>query len=273
MFNRIYDERYYLDENREKEIKELLDLQSIWNDGINIQKENYSSLLKEYNSFIKTVTKLIDELSFDKDTLIKLNIITKLIYNGLFSYEQVFTRNVGTSNILECSLGLNVINGVGSCRHVAEFISDVIPNSKVLTCLTECKKPFTKEADHMINLGEYDKVYYGFDAFNGGRVLEFHDDFKIIPVDESIDTYFNYKPYAEIIFYKRSFEEIKIFLRRIKENERSLISVKDEMFIEQLTTLSLETKTSKSIINDFRSDTRENLDRINEQIKIKRLFA
>jgi len=98
----------------------------------------------------------------------------------------------------------------------------------------------------------------------------------MIPLDESIDIYFNYKPYAEIIYYKRSLEEIRDFLKQCKENNGQPISVKEERAIELLANLFLDMNTSKNIISDFKSDTRGQLDAINEQIKeikIKRLYA
>lgn len=276
MSNRIYDERYYLDEKRNDEIKELLELQSIWQGYIDSDKETYSSLIKDYNSYINVISKLVNELNYDKDNLTKLSIITKLIYKGLFSYEQVFTRGEDASSVLNCKLGLNIIEGIGSCRHVSEFIQDVIPTSRVLTCLTECKNPFKAEANHMINLAEYNKVFYGFDAYNGGRVLKFEDNFKMVPVDENIETYFNYKPYAEIIYYKRSLEEIRDFLKQCADCQNTVISGLDEIDVELKVIEMLDTNTSKSIISDFRSDTRLQLDSIKEQIKeikIKRLYV
>jgi len=165
MGNRIYDERYYLDPNREEEIKELLDMQSVWLEYVDSDKEKYVQLINDYNLYINVVSKLIDELSWNKDNLTKLNIITKLIHSGLFSYGQIFTSGNSASSVLNSKLGLNVIEGNGFCRHLSNFISDVIPTSKVLTCVTKCVNPFKEEANHMINLLEYDGVFYGFDAF------------------------------------------------------------------------------------------------------------
>lgn len=275
MFLRYYDERYYLDENRKEEIDYLLESQKIWQFGIEEERQTYATLINDYNSYIKKISKLINELDYGKDNLSKLCIITKLIHNGIFSYEQVFTRENDTSTILNSRLGLNIIDGSGCCRHISEFIWDVIPESRVITCVTECKNPLKNEANHMINLGEYNGEFYGFDAYNGGRILKFEDEFKIVPVDDTIKTYFNYKPYAEIIYYKRSLEEIREFLNYCKEN-KGVLSRKDELFIYFLTDKCLEIKTSKDMISDFRSDTRLELDNIEEQIKeikIKRIYA
>ena len=272
---RYYDERYYLDENRKEEIEYLLEAQKIWECGIEEEKKAYVSLISDYNSYIKIVSKLINELDYGKDNLSKLSIITKLLHDGTFSYGQVFTRESNASTILNSYLGLNIIDGSGCCRHISEFIWDVIPESRVLTCVTECKNPLKEEADHMINLAEYNGVFYGFDAFNGGKLLKFEDEFKMIPVNDEIKTFFYYKPYAEVMFYKRSLESIREFLKHCKEN-KGLLSKDEELFTYFLTEKSLETNTSKEMINDFKSDTRLQLDNIEEQIKeikIKRLYA
>ena len=275
MFLRYYDERYYLDENRKREINYLLESQKIWEDEMKLEKQNYITLISDYDSYIKIVSKLINELDYNKDDLSKLSIITKLIYDGIFSYGQVFTRGSDASTILNCKLGLNIIDGLGLCRHISEFIWDVIPSSGILTCVTKCRNPLRKEANHMINLVKYNGAFYGFDAYNGGKILKFEDKFKMVPVDYTIKTHFNYKPYAEVMFYKRSLEEIREFLIQCREN-KGLISRNDEFFIELLTNSCLEEKASKEMINDFKRDTRLQLDNIEEQIKeikIKRLYV
>jgi len=276
MFLRYYDERYYLDENRKREISYLLESQKIWEDEMELEKQNYRTLISDYDSYIKIISKLVNELNCCKDNLSKLNIITKLMYNGIFSYENTFFKELDASSILQCKLGLNIVDGYGCCRHTAEFIQDVIPESKTLTCVTKCKKPFRKEANHMVNLAEYNGLVYAYDAYNGGALLKFDEDFRMIPLDETIKTYFSYKPYAEIIYYKRSLKEIRDFLELCKESRNSIITKDDENFLHALTCLSLDTKESKDMINDFKSDTRVQKDNIKEQIKeikIKRIYA
>lgn len=230
-------------------------------------RKTYASLICDYNSYIKIVRKLVNELDYGKSNLSKLSIITKLIHNGVFSFENTFGIKNDILDILDCKDGLNVLWGSACCRHVSGFVSDVVPDSRVLTCVTEVKNPFKKEANHVVNLTQYNDIFYAFDATRGGVVFKFDDNFRMIPVDDRIKTFYNYKPYAEIVLYKRTLEEIRNFLQQCKENKGILLSKEEEKSIELFTIDCLDAKASKDMINDFRSDTALQMEGIKEQIK------
>ena len=168
-------------------------------------------------------------------------------------------------DIIRSKPGINILEGMGCCRHFAGFINDVMPLSTGLTCVGEVCNPYNNEANHVINKINYDGNIYGFDAFNEGIVFDFISDFEMMSIDEDIKENLYYKPYAEIVFYKRSFEEVKCFLEQVKKNGNKKITAKEAKEISL--SAALNVYCSSDLIMDFRSDTKKQLDSINEQIK------
>ena len=264
MENRTYDERYYLDENNTYEREFLLNEQRFWNIREIYNNILYSSLIKDYDSYIKVATKLVDELTPNIDELSKINTTMYLLKDGVFSYNDNLSSVVPIIDIISSKLGLNILEGNGCCRHFASFINDIM-NSTNLTCVGEVDNPFTSEANHVINKINYNGNIYGFDAFNEGVLFDFTSEFEMVSIDEDYDERLFYKPYAEVIFYKRSFESIKSFLEQIKKNGKEKITSKE---IEEISFMArLNVCFNKDLISDFKSDTSILLESINEQIK------
>lgn len=265
MVVRYYDERCYLSENNDLERKYILNEQEAWNCMYEIETNNYSPLINSYNLYIELVKKLIDEVTPSKDDLSKIHIIMNLLMDGIFSYSDKFELTSGHIDILYSNTGINILYGKGSCRHVSGFISDIMPGSRILTCVGEKDNPYESEGNHTINLIDYNGKKYGFDAINGGILYNFISEFEMVPIDKEIKPHLNYKPYGEIMFFRRSFEEIKELLEQIKKNGNSTISY------EQLSDIALSSQLSiasnMDIIEDFLSDSRSQVRSIKEKIK------
>ena len=228
----------------------------------------YSSLINDYKDYIKIVSKLVDEIVPNKDDLTKINIIMHLIRNGVFSYPNNFEDKTPCVDILKSKLGLNILDGYGCCRHFSSFINDIMPQSISLTCVGEVDNNFESEANHVINKVEYEGEIYAFDAFNNA-LFEYINEFEMKQIHEEEDMILYYKPYAEIMFYKRTFEEIKEFLKQIKESGNKSITAQKLRIIESYTRVKI--CMSKDLIQDFKSDTKEQMKIIKEQIEdIKR---
>ena len=262
---RYYDERYYLGENNDLERKWLLYEQCKWTVICDCEKANCAPLITDYNLYIKLVKKLIDEITPSKDDLGKIHTIMNLIMDGIFSYSDNFRNTSSRVDILYSKPGVNILYGKGSCRHVGGFISDVMPDSRILTCVGEKDNPYESEVNHVINLIDYNGKKYGFDAYNRGILYNFISEFEMESVNDDVNDCLNYKPYGEIMFYRRSFEEIKELLEQIKKNGNSTISY------EQLSDIALSSQLSiasnMDIIEDFLSDSRSQVRSIKEKIK------
>ena len=262
---RYYDERCYLDVSNELERIYLLHAQEEWNYMYDKEANHYSQLINSYNLYIELVKKLIDEITPSKDDLSKIHTIMNLLMEGIFSYSDKFEISSGRIDILHSKDGINILYGKGSCRHVSSFISDVMPQSRILTCVGEVNMPYESEANHTINLIDYDGKKYGFDAINGGILYNFTNEFEMVPIDKETTPHLYYKPYCEIMFFRRSFVEIKELLEQIKKNGNSAISH------EQLSDIALSSYLSiasnMDIIEDFLSDSRSQVRGIKEKIK------
>lgn len=262
---RYYDERCYLNENNELERKYILNEQKEWNYMYEKEANNYSQLINSYKSYIELVKKLIEEITPSKDNLSKIHTIMNMMMDGIFSYSDNFELTSGHIDILYSNTGINILYGKGSCRHISGFISDVMPDSKILTCVGEKDNPYESEGNHTINLIDYDGKKYGFDGTNGGILYNFISEFEMKPVNADVKDSLNYKPYGEIMFFRRSFVEIKELLEQIKKNGSSTISH------EQLSDIALSSQLSiasnMDIIEDFLSDSRSQIRSIKEKIK------
>ena len=262
---RYYDERYYLDVSNELERIYLLHAQEEWNYMYEKEANNYSQLINSYNLYIELVKKLIDEITPSKNDLSKIHTIMNLLMEGIFSYSDKFEIASGHIDILHSNDGINILYGKGSCRHVSSFISDVMPQSRILTCVGEVNMPYESEANHTINLIDYDGKKYGFDAINGGILYNFINEFEMVPIDKETKPHLYYKPYCEIMFFRRSFVEIKELLEQIKKNGSCTISFQELSDIALSSQLSIA--SNMDIIEDFLSDSRSQVRGIKEKIK------
>jgi len=265
MESRAYDERYYLDESNVYEREFLLTEQRFWNIRETYDSILYSSLIKDYESYIKIASKLVDEITPNKDDLSRISTIMHLIRKGIFSYSGSFKDTIPSTDVIKSRMGINVLEGSGCCRHFAGFISDIMPESSLLTCVGEVKNPFLSEANHVINKIIYNGKIYGFDAFNDGIIFDFLDEFEMMSIDRVYSETLYYKPYAEILFYKRTFEEIKTLLEQIKKSDKKSISALEVS--EIVLDVSLNIMKNKEMINDFKSDTKLQMENIEGQIK------
>lgn len=264
MERNAYDERYYLDEEHIYEREFLLNEQRFWSirriyDGI-----LYSDLIKDYESFIKLVSNLVNDVTPSKDELSKINTIMYLIRDGVFSYTNSFQEKTPCIDLIQTKAGINILEGKGCCRHIASIINDIMPEFTHLTCVGEIDNPFQSEANHVINKIVYDGKIYGYDAFNG-MLFDFISEFEMISVDRVYNETLYYKPYAEVLFYKRGLEEIKVFLEQIKKCGKKSISPWEVS--EIALDVSLSIMCNKKLINDFKCDTRRQMESIKEQIK------
>lgn len=269
---KYYDERYYLTMFGVVERRIL----KLWKEKVNVDKneemKNYSSLIDDYNSYIKLASKLVEELSLKDNSISIALTISVLIESGTFSYGNFLKGSY--DDILDTKLGLNVLNGMACCRNVSCFIDDIFSEldreCDVLTVVkleeNNQKKALTSKANHMINLIYYDNVPYGFDMLhNIGSLYYFKNAFEILPVDLKEETYMYYKPYIELVYGNRSFEYIKEKLKFLKENGR--LSITQEEFKEIITETDEKLCSNISLVKDFLFDTNERMETIHGKVK------
>lgn len=269
---KYYDERYYLTMIGVFESRML----ELWKEKVNEEKSNevnnYFPLIDDYNLYVKTAAKLVEELSIKDNSISMALMISALIESGTFSYDS-FTKD-SCEDILISKLGLNILNGTGCCRNVCSFINDIFNvldrKNDILTVIkleeNNKKKALTSKANHMINLIYYNNTPYGFDMMsNMGSLYYFKSAFELLPVDSKEETYMYYKPYLEIVYQNRSFEYIKEKLKYLKESGKLAITQEEFRWIIIETDEKL--CSNISLVKDFLFDTNERMESINEKIK------
>lgn len=107
-----------------------------------LQQQNLE-LIKKYQIVLKTVSEFINNQISTQDTLMKCGALTYLIWEGLLSKNQNFIYDArNESNVLDCPgyLGMDVINGVGCCRHISSIAYDILKFDNVnLQLINNCE--------------------------------------------------------------------------------------------------------------------------------------
>lgn len=166
-----------------------------------IQNEEY---LKLYRKYIRMIGELLKELNKNNNTIETAFLIRRLILNGYISLTK-FEYSEKPIKEIYSTLGANVVNGIGCCRHVSSFLKDIF---KYLGY--ECEEFFCNGArtpqkrkygiaNHVIPLIPYKDVKYGFDILND-LFLRFIDDSNLLSyVEDNNQTIYHLKPYASLM--------------------------------------------------------------------------
>lgn len=269
---RFYDERYYLSVLGIYERK-MIELWKEKNNELTRDEiSTYSSLISDYNSYINVASKLISELSIKGNSISIASLISVLIHCGIFSYDDFVRDNC--DDLLRSKIGINVLNGIGCCRNVSNFVTDIFNAMNepcenltvVLSDKSDKEKAITSMANHMINLIHYKEVPYGFDALsNLGSLYYFINGFEILPINPDEESYMYYKPYIEMVYENKSLKDIRRKLNHFKDNGRKGIS--QEEFISIVTETDIRLQENMGLVKDFIRDTKEQIESINEKIK------
>lgn len=257
-----FNERYYLDKKCIKERDYILKMKDYFEEEREKDIINYSSLIRDYNLYLNSCEKLVNEIVATNDILIKMNVIRFLIMKGVFSHTDKFIRERDVENIIFTKSGINIIDGTGCCKHISEFISDVNSLASVLTTLYQSEEQYDDYANHAVNLIEYKGLPYVFDGNNNGTLYKFESPLILKSLNHLKCMY--YKPYAEIVIYRKTFDEIEEFLEKNKSLDNKYITYLKELLLKYKAYLSVISSTS--LISDFKSDTGIEVRNIKEQI-------
>lgn len=185
----------------------------------------YSDNIEQYNNFTKLVAYLISNMGEKNNSIIYSRIFSKLLYDGYFSDDSYFVVTDQKEYLLDIKgfLGIDIINGVGCCRHISSFYQDVFGNidmnGNALCCFepditepyTHSDKLITGRTNHVVNLLKYNGLYYVYDPMRKSFYY-FQDFIEMRPylVDEK--NYLNpplyYRPYKEMIVFDSSYGDI-----------------------------------------------------------------
>lgn len=232
--NELQNENLYLYAHKNSLIvKEILFEQLRFKWGGKRYKEFYAEAIAEYNKLINLIARFIKELNLDNNAIILCMILKKLIFRGYFSKDNKFdSRKNGMFYDVNFLEGMDIVAGMGCCRHFAGFYSDIFKKlglfNYIFTCYFgdgDCSldEAFLESCNHAANLIKYEDVIYCYDCYSN-VILKSIDGFTMSEISggnvhSKKDNYkFFYKPSASVMMSNNSYEEALNMIEMLKEN-------------------------------------------------------
>ncbi len=272
----IYNELDYLFKDVNSPIiKRIIEMQLDYDRERNNNKIIYNKNIEYYNYFVEFVSELIKNIAIKNNSISYSRLFSRLLYDGYLSDMSNFISTTQEKYFIDIKgyFGIDIVNGFGCCRHTASFFQDVFKNldinGKALCCFRPCTtkddfqyKPFTSTANHVVNLLEYNGLYYIYDSLN--KCYYYFNDFitmypYIINDDNfSLNSILYYKPYMDMIIfsisYKEILENINTFIKNCNNSSFYITS-------QEITDILYETdniyEKSNDILNCFKEDSKK----------------
>lgn len=162
--------------------KEIIQIRNIYND-----------IMNEYCKLHKT---------FEVNDALEMYFLYCVAYSfGYLSVNKNFEYNTNYGFVdIESIMGVNVINGVGVCRHITAMLADIYSNSFIESYkIPVTNKLFSNEPNHVINMCLDNQTslyldptnYIIFEKFEDG-ILNYDDtNYRILNSQKSVNNYLN----------------------------------------------------------------------------------
>ena len=234
--------------------------------------DKFAKSISAYNDYVKYIAYLIKCMATPNNAIsasIILGLLTKM---GIFSDNFELTTGQNTKDIIFGVLGINIICGKAVCRHVANFQSDILKElslfSEPLYChlaLGNIENIAMAEANHAINLIEYNNNLYGYDAYNDG-IFSFIGRTKMRELFVSNPHYIYYKPYMNLVYNKETISSVNNLVSLfdvIKDNH--IIDVAEyKMIMEEAGNTIYN---SNLLLGEFHRSSKKYIKRITDNLK------
>ena len=263
----IFDESFYFTQP-----EALLFFQEM-QEGINrqraLEKDAFSLALKDYDSFLNEVAKLIISLGYHSCLDCSI-ILSYLISHGFLSDKKQFVKGSLTTEI-NSKAGTSIVRGIGCCRNYAALHQDVFEKLgepiEAFYCYggeNKSLKKASQPANHVINLVLYRENLYGIDLYNENRLYSFKTPFILREVSPHDSSMLRYKPYYDIIM-GMTFSEVK---ERIYRNQQysSKESIDSASYQDIITSTIQRLDECQQTLQDFHEETKYLKKRIVEQL-------
>ena len=179
----------------------------------------YGENIKAYNDYISFIAYLVKTMSMPNNAISSSIVLRLLTNKGIFSKNRKINYVSEISDDIQGFLGMNVILGKVCCRHVANFQNDVLAKNYLISQPFNC---YMADEDidntddllpnHVINLVNYNDIYYGYDATND-KLFKFIDEFKMQELFTDQPSYILYAPHSDMIINKSTKEKAKDRIR------------------------------------------------------------
>lgn len=227
------------------------------------QRNLYSDAVKEYNRFLLLVRDLMK--SFNLNTSLENAIaVSYLIHHGYLSYNKKFDGKE-EKDLVKDRLGMNIVRGHGCCRNFSEVGYDVLRLLDFHVKRFYCYLPIlclpnsvgSKQANHVINLIDFDDVKYGIDLYHGCSLYKFKNGLTMEKISMTDNGKIRFKPYYELLTGEGTLEsikkEIEEYALESKKRTISAIAYEDVARPETIAFMGRQ----KGILEDFHNETNE----------------
>ena len=214
--------------------------------GREAYKKNEENSLEKNKDIIKYYDIYLDYIA---DELLKHNFRSSLDYSialgylirkGYLSEGLEFNSKVPDKEITG-KLGINIVQGNGCCRNITGIHKDIFDRLNINIIPFYCyqgidifNNGLNEEANHIINLVEYDNNMYGIDIYNNNLLFHFKNPFIMRSISNYRDEKLRYKPYYELIVDGKTIDDIKDKIKLFDNysKEKAISSIEYEIDIE-----------------------------------------
>ena len=228
-----------------------------------------SDIILPYDDYIDKVRDLVRNLRKNKSDLECAMMISWILKNGYFSFDNKFELSTNVGYEVKSHPGINVVSGKGCCRHLACFYRDIFEGEYDYNLLYNCSiskhtwLSILPLGNHIINLVMHNGVLYGYDLTNHCYIFK---NEKILSDIEKSGYKIKYKYLSDVIFSnlvgtdKIDMEELK----RILEKPNNMMTKED--FIKLKEDINKYMIRNEKIVQEFSLDSKELKDKIKEKI-------
>ena len=190
----------------------------------------------------------------------------------IFSYNGILKYSSHIDDDISGFLGINVILGKACCRHITSFQSDVLAKNFLISEPFHCYMTEDNLLDahgllpnHVINLINYNGIYYGYDATND-KLFEFVSENKMQQVFTDKPSFLFYAPHSDMITNGMSREENEDKIKALfKKSEGKKIISKDEY--DEIRYFAKSITNNERLLNDYKESSKKYIKKITKGIK------
>lgn len=255
----VYNEKRYLNGDVEA-IKHFEQIRKTYKENIDKSLEDNKDIIKDYNIYLDYITEEL--LKYKLDTSVDYSIALGYLINKGYLSEGLKFDSKETDKEILGKPGISILQGSGCCRNICDMQKDIFERLKIDIIPFYCyqgfdfKQGINKEANHIINLIEYNNNLYGIDLYNGCGLYHFRDSFTMKRISSNSDELLRYKPYCELIIDGRSLEQIKERIELF--DSYSLLKPINSFVFEMIIRNEIETLLyeNRNELNEFNNKTK-----------------
>ncbi len=230
----------------------------------------YGDSIKAYDNYLNYIAYLVKVLGLPNNAISQAIVLKRIMDWGTFSDDQEFNIVDKYENDLVGFWGMHIMEGIATCRHIANFEKDVLAKNYLMAEPFYCSisnvnadNPGNLVINHAINLIYYKGVYYGYDATND-KLFHFIHGMKMEELYSDNPLYAYYVP--EIKFSQNGHEiaDIKYDVNAFEAMaDKPILSEKEYTFIKNYSDNAVY--NNLELLDDFYDSSKKYIRKINDR--------